>query len=128
MPDRPGLWELAVMEPLVTPNADRSRRDEALDVVVRWVGWLLATVAAVGCARGWWWGGDLENLDHLPVIGESVAVAAVEQRGWPWVPLLVIVCSGVFTRRAWLFSAGALCGAGSQVRHRRARFAGARGR
>jgi hypothetical protein len=117
-----------VVEPLGL-GADRSRRDEALRVLVGWLGWLVAVVAGLGCVRGWWWGGDLQNLERLPLIGDSVAVAAVERRGWPWVPGLVVVCSAVFARRAWLVTAGSVCAARPWARRRRARrFLMARGR
>ncbi|MGW4984049.1 hypothetical protein [Streptomyces mirabilis] len=105
-----------------------SRRDAALDVVVNWCGWLVAVVFVLGCVRGWWWGGDLHNLDHLPLIGDSVAKAAVKRRGWPVVPLLAMVCGAVLVRRIWFALANVACGEKSRARRRRpGRFPGPRG-
>ncbi|WP_406054030.1 hypothetical protein OG462_42485 [Streptomyces sp. NBC_01077] len=54
--------------------------DVVVDVLVNWIGWLVAIAFVVGCVPGWWWGGDLSGL---PFTGESVAEAAAAHRGWP---------------------------------------------
>ncbi|MFG2774765.1 hypothetical protein [Streptomyces sp. NPDC048350] len=92
------------------------RRDAAVDVLVNWIGWLLAVVFVVGCFPGWWWGGDLNNL---PLIGEPVAQAAAEHRGWPEVPLLFLACGAILVRRCWYSAADRVRGIDPRLRYRR---------
>ncbi|WP_187370186.1 hypothetical protein [Streptomyces boluensis] len=69
-----------------------------MDQLIDWCGWLIAIVFVVGFAHGGWWGGDLTNL---PLMGDSVARAAAERRGRPWVPVLTALCGATLARRAW---------------------------
>ncbi|MFG2526095.1 hypothetical protein [Streptomyces sp. NPDC048527] len=79
-------------------RSTQSPRDAAVVLLVELCGWLIAIIFALGCTRGWWWGGDLKNL---PLIGDSAARAAAEHRGWPWVPLLVMGLGGLAVRHLW---------------------------
>ncbi|MFF1690806.1 hypothetical protein [Streptomyces sp. NPDC058254] len=79
-------------------RSTQSPRDAAVVLLVEWCGWLIAIIFALGCTRGWWWGGDLKNL---PLIGDSTARAAAEHRGWPWIPLLVMGLGGLAVRHVW---------------------------
>uniref|UniRef100_A0AAU1ULN5 Bacterial transcriptional activator domain-containing protein n=1 Tax=Streptomyces sp. NBC_00119 TaxID=2975659 RepID=A0AAU1ULN5_9ACTN len=58
----------------------QSPRDTAVALLVEWYGWLTAIVFLVGCVRGWWWGGNLQNL---PGISSDTAREAMDQRK-PW--------------------------------------------
>ncbi len=95
----------------------KSRRDAAVDVVVDLCGWLAAVLFVVGFVHGWWWGGDLRNIPGG--IGESAATAAAERRGWPWVPLLAMICGGFYSRWAWCALADLARGINPRARHRR---------
>ncbi|RII06982.1 hypothetical protein DSC45_34710 [Streptomyces sp. YIM 130001] len=99
-----------------TYPAERSQRDAAVEVLISLCGWLVAAVFVVGCVPGWWWGGDLARL---PVIGESASAAASERRGWPWVPVLTMVCGGLLVRRVWLAVADGVRGVDPRGRYQR---------
>ncbi|MFI8930613.1 hypothetical protein ACIG3E_23405 [Streptomyces sp. NPDC053474] len=99
-------------------KSERSRRDAAVDVVVSLCGWLAGAVWTLGCARGWWWGGDLR---HLPLIGDSAARAAAERRGWPWVPGLVMLVGALLIHRGWCAGVHRARGVPSSSSRRRGR-------
>ncbi|MFG2645932.1 hypothetical protein ACGFYP_33745 [Streptomyces sp. NPDC048370] len=89
------------------------RWDAAVDVLVNWIGWLLALVFVVGCFPGWCWGGDLNNL---PLMDETVAQAAAEHRCWTEVPQLLLTCGALLV---WCAAADRVRGIDPRLRNLR---------